>query len=94
MALETDEVNENQGEWLNRRHKSMSNGEINNYRDAINQVRALRLFYSHVFIFICVISVLFLINLLSYSGFFWVFIPLVIWGSLVVIHGMHIFWPN
>ncbi len=73
----------------------MTGQEINqSYLDVIEQVKALRLFYSHVFTYISVISVLFLINLLTFSGFFWVLFPVFGWGIAVILHGVNTFFPG
>lgn len=48
-------------------------------------------FYVHVLVFAAVITLLFLINLLTSPDAYWAIWPLMGWGIAVVIHGVSVF---
>ncbi|MGH6989033.1 MAG: 2TM domain-containing protein [Stellaceae bacterium] len=57
-------------------------------RWAWRRVRTLRLFYSHLSLYVVVNFILFLIDS-STPGPAWFFAPLIGWGLIVVLHGLH-----
>jgi 2TM domain len=57
-------------------------------RWAWRRVRSLRIFYSHLTVYVVVNFVLFMIDA-STPGPAWFYAPLVGWGMLVVLHGLH-----
>jgi len=60
-------------------------------QDAIDQVRAIKGFYSHLITYALVISLLFVINLLTNPGYIWAWWPAMGWGIGVVNHGLNAF---
>ncbi|HEY5210751.1 MAG TPA: 2TM domain-containing protein [Stellaceae bacterium] len=58
-------------------------------RWAWRRVRALRLFYSHLSVYVVVNFILFMINSAVLRGPIWYYGPLVGWGLLLVLHGLH-----
>jgi hypothetical protein len=58
-------------------------------RWAWRRVRALRVFYSHLSVYVAVNFVLFMINSTVMRGPVWFYGPLVGWGLLIVLHGLH-----
>lgn len=58
---------------------------------AIEYVRDIKGFYSHLITYLAVMPFLFLINYLSYSGDFWAIWPALGWGVGVVTHGLSAF---
>jgi len=57
-------------------------------RWAWRRVRALRIFYSHLTVYIVINFVLFLIDS-STPGPAWFYAPLIGWGLILVLHGLH-----
>lgn len=60
-------------------------------RDARHQVRRLRGFYHHAFVFMVVNVTLMTINVLSPSPKLWFHWPLLGWGIWLTLHGMATF---
>lgn len=58
---------------------------------AIEQVQAIKGFYSHLTTYVLVISVLFAINLFTYPGYIWAIWPALGWGIGLVNHGLGAF---
>lgn len=57
-------------------------------RWAWKRVRAMRAFYTHLTLFIGINLVLFLVDS-STPGPAWFYIPLLAWGLIVAMHGLH-----
>jgi 2TM domain len=55
---------------------------------AWRRVRALRIFYSHLTVYVVINFVLFLIDSAT-PGPAWFYAPLIGWGLLLVLHGLH-----
>ena len=49
-------------------------------------------FYRHLAVYVVVISVLILINLLTFSGSYWVIWPILGWGVAIVFHALSAFF--
>lgn len=60
-------------------------------QDAIDQVRAIKGFYSHLITYVLVISLLFVINLLTNPEYIWAWWPAMGWGIGIVNHGLNAF---
>ncbi|USD66759.1 2TM domain-containing protein [Vibrio sp. SCSIO 43136] len=60
-------------------------------RDALDQVRAISSFYSHLTTYVLVIAGLFAINLLTDSSYIWAIWPALGWGIGIVNHGLSAF---
>jgi len=60
-------------------------------QDAIDQVRAIKGFYSHLITYALVISLLFMVNLLTNPGYIWAWWPAMGWGIGIVNHGLNAF---
>ncbi|WCE31856.1 2TM domain-containing protein [Vibrio sp. SCSIO 43137] len=60
-------------------------------QNAIDQVRAIKGFYSHLITYALVISLLFVINLLTNPGYIWAWWPAMGWGIGIVNHGLNAF---
>ncbi len=57
-------------------------------RWAWRRVRAMRAFYTHLTIFVGINLILFLIDS-STSGPAWFYVPLLSWGLILALHGLH-----
>lgn len=57
----------------------------------IDQVRAIKGFYSHLMTYVMVISLLFTINLLTSSDYIWAWWPALGWGIGILNHGLNAF---
>jgi two-component system, LytTR family, sensor kinase len=69
--------------------------EQKTYERALAQVRALRDFYMHLAVYLCVIGGLALIDWLTEPpGLTWVYFPAVGWGVGLAIHGFTVFGAN
>ena len=58
---------------------------------AIEYVRDIKGFYSHLIKYIVVISILFIINLTTDSNYIWAWWPMLGWGLGVLSHGLNVF---
>ena len=58
---------------------------------AIEFVRDIKGFYSHLIKYIVVISILFIINLTTDSNYIWAWWPMLGWGLGVLSHGLNVF---
>ena len=63
----------------------------NQQQDAINYVRDLKGFYSHLIKYVAVIVMLFVINLTTNPGYIWAIWPMLGWGVGVFFHGLNVF---
>ncbi|CAM2889021.1 2TM domain-containing protein [Vibrio diazotrophicus] len=57
----------------------------------IDQVRAIKGFYSHLMTYVMVISLLFAINLFTSSHYIWAWWPALGWGIGILNHGLNAF---
>ncbi|GAD89668.1 MULTISPECIES: 2TM domain-containing protein [Vibrio] len=57
----------------------------------IDQVRAIKSFYSHLMTYLAVMVVLFAINLITDSGYIWAWWPALGWGIGIINHGLNAF---
>jgi transcriptional regulator with XRE-family HTH domain len=57
----------------------------------VEYVRDLKGFYSHLMNYVVVISLLFIINFITYSGYIWAWWPALGWGLGVLNHAIHVF---
>lgn len=57
----------------------------------IDQVRAIKGFYSHLMTYVMVISLLITINLLTSSDYIWAWWPALGWGIGILNHGLNAF---
>lgn len=55
---------------------------------AWRRMRALRAFYTHLAVFVCINFVLFLVDTAT-TGRVWFYIPFLAWGLLLSLHGLH-----
>jgi transcriptional regulator with XRE-family HTH domain len=72
---------------------SMSN-EINiteEEQNAIDQVREIKGFYSHLSTYVMVMALLSIINYVSNPEYIWVFWPAMGWGISIIKHALHAF---
>ncbi len=58
---------------------------------AIDQVRAIKSFYSHLTTYVLVIALLFIINYLVDSSYIWAWWPAMGWGIGIINHGLNAF---
>lgn len=58
---------------------------------ALANVRDLKGFYNHLIHYVIVISLLFVINLLSGSDYWWAFWPMLGWGIGIISHAVNVF---
>jgi hypothetical protein len=57
----------------------------------IDQVRAIKSFYSHLITYLSVIGLLFIINLVTDSSYIWAIWPAMGWGIGIINHGLSAF---
>jgi len=57
----------------------------------IDQVRAIKGFYSHLMTYLMVIALLFAINLITNPGYIWAWWPAMGWGIGIINHGLSAF---
>ena len=62
-------------------------------RRVLGEIRALRIFYIHLFFFVLVNVLLFVINFITWSDYFWAIWPLLGWGVGILIHGVTVIRP-
>lgn len=60
-------------------------------KTVIEQVRAIKSFYTHLITYLVVISLLFLINLITYPDYLWAVWPALGWGIGMINHGLSAF---
>jgi hypothetical protein len=60
------------------------------YREAKEHVEALKGFYVHLLVYVCVMSLLFGINILTKAAW-WAQWPLLGWGIGILIHAVNVF---
>lgn len=58
---------------------------------AIEYVRDIKGFYSHLIKYVVVISILFIINLITDRHYIWAWWPMLGWGLGVLSHGLSVF---
>ena len=64
------------------------------FEEARKHAKAKLDFYMHVAVYVTVIVMLLGINLLSWSGTYWVIWPALFWGVAVVFHGASAFFVS
>jgi len=62
-----------------------------NEKTVIDQVRAIKGFYSHLITYLLVIAVLFIINLITDSSYIWAWWPALGWGIGIINHALNAF---
>ena len=62
-----------------------------NEKTVIDQVRAIKGFYSHLITYLLVIAVLFIINLITDSSYIWAWWPALGWGIGIINHAVNAF---
>ncbi|WP_447926538.1 2TM domain-containing protein [Vreelandella sp. EE27] len=70
------------------------NSEItltDNEKSVIEKVRAIKDFYAHLISYVLIISLLFVINLVSGTGYMWAWWPAMGWGIGIISHGLSAF---
>jgi transcriptional regulator with XRE-family HTH domain len=65
----------------------LSNEEIN----AIEQVKEIKGFYSHLIIYLCCVGSTFVINFLTTPELIWAWWSAIGWGMGIVLHGLSVF---
>lgn len=65
--------------------------EQEKYEKAKKRVEEIKGFYTHLFIYLLVNLMFFVINILTAPGVWWFLWPLVGWGIFVFVHGFSIF---
>ena len=66
-------------------------GEQERYEKAKKRVEEIKGFYSHLFVYIMVNAILFLINLITDRGHWWFYWPLLGWGIGIIAHASSVF---
>jgi len=64
------------------------------YQKAKKKVEAMRGFYIHLIVYICVNLLLLVVNLLTTPRFLWFLFPLFGWGIGLFFHGFGVFGTN
>ena len=59
--------------------------------EVMEHVRDIKGFYSHLVIYLAVIALLVIINLVTWSGYFWAIWPALGWGVGVLVHAASVF---
>ncbi len=67
------------------------NTEDRKYQKALERVRRIRGFYTHLGIYILINSLLFLLNIATSPNILWFYWPLFGWGIGVVINAVYVF---
>ena len=67
----------------------MKNQEV--YSNVKKKVEARMSFYTHLLVYLVVITMLTILNLTVAGDYFWVIWPMIGWGSGVIIHGLFTF---
>jgi len=60
-------------------------------RDAMRYVRNMRLFYTHLTAYLCIIVFLLILNMVTGPNYYWVIWPAVGWGIVLFIHALSVF---
>jgi hypothetical protein len=63
------------------------------YIKAKREVRTIKALYTHVLVYVCVISGLAVLNLLLAKSDWWFHWPLIGWGIGLALHGFFVFAP-
>lgn len=61
------------------------------YTNAKKKVEARMSFYTHLLVYLVVITMLTILNLTVSGDYFWAMWPMIGWGSGVIIHGLSTF---
>lgn len=80
LQMENDMTQENQTTQLDEAEQK-----------AIEYVRDIKGFYSHVIKYVVVISILFIINFTTDRSYIWAWWPMLGWGIGVLSHGLNVF---
>ena len=80
LQMENDMTQENQTTQLDETEQK-----------AIEYVRDIKGFYSHVIKYVVVISILFIINFTTDRSYIWAWWPMLGWGIGVLSHGLNVF---
>jgi transcriptional regulator with XRE-family HTH domain len=77
---------------LHQEHTMNQDTELNqDEQTVIDQVRAIKSFYSHLITYLSVIGLLFIINLVTDSSYIWAIWPAMGWGIGIINHGLSAF---
>lgn len=77
---------------LQQEHTMNQDTELNQAEQTvIDQVRAIKSFYSHLITYLSVIGLLFIINLVTDSSYIWAIWPAMGWGIGIINHGLSAF---
>ncbi|ORT52476.1 XRE family transcriptional regulator (plasmid) [Vibrio sp. qd031] len=77
---------------LQQEHTMKQDTELNqDEQTVIDQVRAIKSFYSHLITYLSVIGLLFIINLVTDSSYIWAIWPAMGWGIGIINHGLSAF---
>jgi len=60
-------------------------------RDAMRYVRNMRLFYTHLTAYFCIMVFLLILNVVTGPNYYWVIWPAVGWGIVLFIHALSVF---
>lgn len=60
-------------------------------RDAMRFVRGIKVFYTHLIVYTCVMVFLFALNLLTGPSYIWAAWPAIGWGLLLCVHAVSVF---
>lgn len=86
-AVFETQVSDLQREPEMNNHANITNEE----QVVIDQVRAIKSFYSNVIIYLIVVALLFVINYATYSSYIWAWWPALGWGIGIINHGLNAF---
>lgn len=64
------------------------------YTDVKKKVEMLLSFYTHLAVYLAVITLLTILNLTVAGDYFWAMWPMIGWGSGVIVHGLFTFVFN
>ena len=67
------------------------NTEDKKYQKALERVRMIRGFYTHLVMYVLINTLLFLINIMSSPDILWFYWPLFGWGTGIVMHAVYVF---
>ena len=60
-------------------------------RDAMRYVRGMKLFFTHLIVYVCVLAFLLTLNIVTGPNYIWVVWPGIGWGILLGIHALSVF---
>jgi len=60
-------------------------------REAMRYVRNMRLFYTHLTVYLCIMVFLLILNVATGPNYFWAIWPATGWGIVVFIHALSVF---